>query len=129
MHGVALLSRKWHICLLMGSSEGIPLFLCLCTQLLFLLLNWLYSYPWVFLSSLYSLLDLQDRGVSEKLGGCLAVGWSQPTTASVYTLLIFKPVANLNGYVAIKGEVVSHFHLHQWHMVYIFPAWATFIFM
>lgn len=85
----------------------------------------LYLDPWDFLPSLYFLLSLKDRGVTEKLDGCLTVGWSQSTTASVHTLLIFKPLASHNNsYVAIEGEVVLYFHLYKWHMVYIFPVWA-----
>jgi len=106
MHAVALLSRKWHICLLVGSSEGIPLLVCLCTQILLLLPNCLYLDPGVFLPDFYFLLGLQDRGVREKLGRFSAIGWSQPTTASVYTLLFFSPLANYNnGYVAVEREI------------------------
>lgn len=75
---------------------------------------------------LYIFSCLQGRWVS----GWLAVGWSQPTTVRLYTLLIFNSLAIHNSrYAAIEEKVVSHFDLAEWHMVYIFPVWVTFIFM
>ena len=73
---------KWlDICLRMGNGEQILSFLCLCGQFLLSLLDF-YLSPWVFLPFHYFLCIQQERGVSEWLYGCLAVGQGQATTSS-----------------------------------------------
>lgn len=64
-------------CLTIGSSEWISLFAFLDTQLLLSLLKCHYLDPPVFLLSFYFLPIPQEKGVSKRLGGCLAAGQGQ----------------------------------------------------
>ena len=83
-----LLSRKWlDICLLMGSTELIPLFDLLVRAAFAVPLNCYYLDPQIFAPSFFLLPTLRKKGASERLSRCLAAGWGPPTIPKKETVV------------------------------------------